>query len=434
MKKISILLCSLMLLCCLLFTGCTNLAMPSNKNITSNGGNVLTVGEYLYFANTYTAYSSLNDGDNNEGKVDKQALYRAKTTNGTLEFEENGTLKNLERVASKVAGAECSNIFVNGEYIYFTSPNIHKTKTSENRFDLVSFFKIKLDGTGLKELYTTSDAASKFNYVNFDEKNYCFIKDGKLLIRFELGKDTKTQLTDDLSEIVFDGLNLKKAYYTTARADDFTGNVLKTINLETGEKTEISNVINTSFTLYALYDGMLYYKKTTDIDDFYYYNDFSNDFNSEEELIYASSVTNFTVLGKTARDGQVVAYIFESQLNIKVLNDTVYSDVVVDSQDISGAPTSILTANAEYIYFASANGIFRVDYKQGNIQKISGSTDIKTDKCDIVGNYFYYYTKAQGNTTDTYYLHRVNLAQANASEIKVECVAKLDTADIKEEE
>lgn len=436
MKKFTAFCGLVMAFCCFLFAGCSNLSMPSNNIVTSNEGIATQVGEYLYFANAYSD-KTLVRGDNETNSVKEHSLYRTKLVDGNIELDEDGKDKNLEKVLSKIVAFDKSKTFVSGDYLYFTSPNTLLTKENETRFDLTALFSVKLDGSGLNDIYTTDNATSSFEYRTIAGKDYCFIRDGKKLIRIELGTNEKKELVDDLTGVAIDYNGDKiVAYYTSAREDSQAGNILNKVDVMSGTKTVVDDVIGNTYTLNMLADGVLYYtKSTTSLKAYYYYNDFSQGLNSEKSLIYATKINDFKYVGETALGGQVVSYIFENQLNIVVINDSYYTSTQLkESTDTYGTIKNVMFTDEEYTYFLASNGIYRVDYKTKLAEKVSGSTDVKADLCDVVGNYFYYYTKAQNNTTGTYYLHRVSLANAGEKEIEVKCIAQLLEADMEKTE
>ena len=167
MKKLLSILAVLVLGVCFLFSGCSpKLEMPQG-DVSSNGGHVVVVGDYVYYSNTFVDYSSLSGNDNKEGTTKHNALYRVKTDEfGYTTKNEEGTIQDIEKVYSKITGFNNSNMFVNGNYLYFTSPNIHKeNKTGKDKFDLTTLFRVKLDGTGLKEILTTQTSQGKFYLV-----------------------------------------------------------------------------------------------------------------------------------------------------------------------------------------------------------------------------------------------------------------------------
>lgn len=432
MKKFTLYAVSLLLALCFLLTGCAKLENPASFEVTSNGGTVVKIGNYLYFANTYKGYSSLTDGDNKTNKTELNSMYRTKLVDGDVAFNENGTNKNEEKVIGKIAGFEYSNIFVSGSTLFFTTPNIHKNSSSENRFDLVSLFKVNADGTGLKELLTTNETTNEFRMVKIDGDDYLLVRDGSNLYKIAMFKsNTKTTLVDNLTGIAFDkNENQNVLYYTTAREDNLSGNVLNSINVKTEEKKTLSSEVSQSFNLLSANNGTVYYtKSTTNLDAYYYYNDFSNGENSEKSLIYATSISEFNILDEDVQNNKIVTYIFQDNLYIDVLGNS-SQEVVITSEDECGKAKNVLLVDAEYVYFLTEKGIFRVDYKQGNIQKVASNASIKEKLCDKVDNYFYFYSSLEDGTT--YYLHRASLNDVANGNIKVQVVSQISDEEIED--
>ena len=71
--------------------------------------------------------------------------------------DEEGALVNINILVPKVVGFENGGFYIFDNYIYYASPTILKDRTGTVRFDLVDFYRTKLDGTGVKTLYATSE-------------------------------------------------------------------------------------------------------------------------------------------------------------------------------------------------------------------------------------------------------------------------------------
>ena len=102
----------------ILFTGCsTNLknspTSTSNMNVV---GDVLVYEDYIYFANAFKEYSTIESNGNDVGKVETEALYRVKTTNGEIEYDEQGCAQNVEQVVSKIVGSEHTFLYSEKNY------------------------------------------------------------------------------------------------------------------------------------------------------------------------------------------------------------------------------------------------------------------------------------------------------------------------------
>lgn len=393
MKKYLTLLCLCLFSLCLCLTGCSQkLNMPTTLDVEYNGGSVVKVGEYTYYANGYKAYGSLKDGDNKNNETISN-ISRVKTENGKISFDEENKAENTELVAKKVSGFEYSDLYVSGNYLYFTTPNINKTYSNETMFEYVSLFKVKLDGTGLKEVLTVKAEKPSYHFTKISGQDYFFYVEDSILYRVALGKDSQTKVVEDVASIVFSNDNeISNTYYTKAREDSQTGNILKSVNLLTGENSELVNEIGITFTLIGYQNNILFYTRTqSNVDTIYYYNNFSNGLVSEKTLISTTSIADFTILGETVANGIVVSYIYQENLYLDVINDVSYEDQsVLKDNAISKTAKNILGAYGDYVYYLTESGIYRVSYKDGDIQKISSKTDVKKEAFDFDGRYIYF--------------------------------------------
>ncbi len=424
MKKTLAFLSCLLLCICFVLTGCSHLAMPaSDAKILGNGGSVVQKGEYIYFANAYTGYASLGDEISNKtGKAGVYGLYRVKSENGKLERDEHGMVKNAELIVSKVVGFEYSNLYIVGDYLYFSSPNMHKTSSNKNKYDLISIFKVKLDGTDLKELYTTDDFSGSWEILNFDSKYYVLTVEGENIVRHQIDNkgnlSDKTILADNVAKAILTNStnysNDKYVYFTCARSEEDTnvglgGNYLKKVSILNGQTTTICGVAGETYALLAYEKGNLIYTKSSDSKDSYLYvNDFEN---AEKNVAVWSGVSNVrvaTVMGQ----GLQLLYTYQSKVVIQSF-DSMITDVLIDGN------ASIINIDEDYVYYTLDNKISRVSL----LTKVS--TDLYEDSnmatsFDFDGRYIYLFTQAKNNSTNTKYMHMID---TYALEQEVEVVA-----------
>lgn len=417
MKKIFALLGVFLLSFCFVLVGCGSLgSMPdSNAIIVGNGGFVAQKGEYIYFANAYTSYSSLSTIDNRKGKVVEYALCRIKAKDiqtKELEFDQDGYAKNVETVVSKVVGFENSNFYIVGDFLYFASPNIHKNSSNENMFDLISIFRVKLDGSGLKELYTTQNATNgDFAIYNINEKNYLITVEGNYIYKQELtnkGLSNKTQLCDDVeSTILVDEIKFEsdtKLYYTASRsAEDteigLTGNLLKYVDLKTGKVELVSNVIGETIKIISRANGAMFYSKKNLTEDAYYWiKDFST---PDRKVTNWTGITNFFFMGKDSLNQTLpMVYNYQNKLVMQDIS-SLEVEVLVDEN-----VTPIMT-EGDYVYYTNSNGFYRISYKDKVATQICEVKDFQ-NRYDFDGRYLYYFAKTENNTTETKYLYRLD--------------------------
>lgn len=455
MKKFTSLLFLMLLACCFAFTGCSGatLSMPQNyTNVNSNGGFVVEVGNYLYYANAFKPYSDLTEAADNDGeKVAQASIKRVEqeaNAQKTLVLDEEENVK-FENVLNKIAGYETSNMFVVGEYLYFTSPNIHKNdskdpdKYGKYEFELSTLFRIKLDGSGFKELYTTETSSAKF-YLTGGQKQSLLVFDDSKIMQLDCYNNSTSlnELATDVKSVVFpydQQLDIANIYYTVEREaeSDYTGNILKVLELSTGTTNNVPGYSNNGETITLIsYTGeRLFYTRTGLNVQALYSNDFSAGLSSQR--VHKYEITSMTD-GATVRvisnvpGYDINCFIFEYNNNIykqdlSATNDNAYVKLT------NATDAKIAFVDETYVYYTTASGIFRVSALTGNVQQVTDMTTLNASYVDFDGRYVYFYASIDGAETTTQYLHRADTNACNNNITKTECVAELLEEDIIEE-
>lgn len=455
MKKITSLLFLMLVACCFAFTGCSGatLSMPQNyTNVNSNGGFVVEVGNYLYYANAYKSYSKLTEAYENDGDAVAQAsikrVEQEATAQKALVLDEEDNVK-FENVLNKIAGYETSNMFVVGEYLYFTSPNIHKNDSKEQdkyntyEFELSSLFRIKLDGSDFKELYTTETSTAKFYLTGGQNKTLLVFDDSKIMQLDCANNATKLEeLATEVQSVVFpydQQVEVENIYFTAEREEDsdYTGNILKKLNLATKETQEVSGYKNDgeTITLISYTGSRLFYTRKGLTVEALYSNDFSNGLSSQK--VHKYEISTITESSKIRVVSDIAGYdvncfVFEYNNNIfkqdmSATNDNAYVKLT------NATDAKIAFVDGTYVYYTTANGIYRVSVLSGNVQQVTDMSTLNTSCVDFDGRYVYFYASIEGAETDTQYLHRADTNACNNATTKTECVAELLEEDIIEE-
>ena len=455
MKKFTSFLFLILVACCFMFTGCSNatVTMPQNyNNVNSNGGFVVEVGNYLYYANAYKSYSKLTqDYENNGEEVAQYSLKRVEQEDNaqkSLVLDEEEKVK-FENVLNKIAGYETSNMFVVNEYLYFTSPNIHKNdskdpdKYGKFEFELSTLFRIKLDGSGFSELYTTETSSAKFYLTGGENKKLLVFDDSKIMQLDCYNNSSKfKELVKDVESTVFpydQQLEIANIYFTTARdeEDTFTGNILNVLNISNAETTEVAGYSNNGETITLVaFDGQrLFYTRTGLAIQALYSNDFANGLSSQ--ILHKYEITNIkadsTIRVINNVDGyDIKCFVFEHNNNIykqdlSATNDTASIALTTETD------AKIVFVDKTYVYYTTANGIFRVSVLTNTTQQVSDIKTLNKDYLDFDGRYVYFYASIEGAESDTQYLYRADTNACNNNSIKTECIAELLEKDIIEE-
>lgn len=459
MKKFTFAVLTILVSFCFILSGCSKapLTMPQNCNVVySNGGFVVGVDNYLYFGNAYKAYSDLKEKSDNEGKGVKDKalnLNRVELNNDdkkSLKLDENEKA-NYENVISKIAGYDTSNMFVVGENLYFTSPNVHKNASKDKdkyntyEFNLNTLFKIKLDGSGLKEIYTTEKDGSKFCLTG-GEKSTLLIYDNEKIMQVKCYEGaTKTEtLAEKVKSTVFpyeNGVDFVDVYFTADREEDdqLTGDLVKKLNIKTGEITAVNNMTayKETITLISYNGERLFYTRTGGAENRkgLFSNDFSTGSSEQKQRYDTSSFSATSKIYLIKAEEYLTEDIFVFEYNNKIYIQKVSADNDAASKQITTDKSTIAFVDGTYVYYTTENGIYRVSVLGDNtVTQISDNKDFQSGALDFDGRYVYFYAKAENDTTSTKYLYRADTFTAEAGSIKTECIAELLKADTKQEE
>lgn len=445
MKKLFTYLACLLLCVSFLLTGCgTDLNVPTG-GVLSNGGSVVTVGDYVYFANTYVDYSTLTGNANTESTTQHNSIFRVLTDEyGFTTTNEDGQIENVDEVYSKIAGFDNSNMYILGEYLYFTSPNAHKDNNGDDRFDLTTLYRMRLDGTGLREIFTTSESRGEFFFATGDE-NFVLIYDNSEVTKIGIGNNISSPktLVSDVTDVAFPSEfgAIDAFYYTVALSQEdqdagLTGNKLYRYDMSTNTAMQLTQV-SRAITLVGYTNGMLYYKQDdgTSLAPYYSiknYNSFGSDriqWTVLGEIDGTDSIANFTPINENNAVYEAESKIF---LATKGQGSLANYSVLVDED------ATIEFVYGDYVYYTTANGIYRISYRDKTVQTLAEMSNIQQGACDLVydedGNaeYIYFYAQLSTNSTDTYYCHRANIhtATLNNPQIRVECIASVLEEDL----
>lgn len=440
MKKSIKYVLALVLCLCFVLVGCTpKLEMPKG-NIDSNGGSVVMVGDYVYYANTFVDYSSLSGNANEDKTTNQNALYRVKTDEfGYTTRDDDDFIENIEKVTTKISGFNNSNMFVVGNYLYFTSPNAHKNKKGEDLFKLTTLFRVKLDGTGRQEILSTETTQGKFFLVT-EETPYLLVFDNSKIIKLTIGdKLGKIEtLVSDVLDVVFPTNygKLDAFYYTTDISEQdktagLSGNNLHKFDLTNNNQSLISRNAREIISLVAFEDGKLYYKRldTTTKVSLYYSNTMQETFESgEQKLTTVGETTSKDSTTDVISKFSIINednYVFEYNKKIMLNKETT---------PLVNEEAKIEKIYGDYVYYSTSKGLFRISYKDRKVQTVAEISNIKQGEgaVDIAGEYVYFYAKTANNSTDTYYCHRANNKIIEDGRTKVECIAEVLDEDIKE--
>ena len=398
-----------------LLVGCTaGLVLPaSDARVKGNGGFVVQKGEYVYFANGYIETSSLGTLAENDGSSKEYSIYRVKTSdylNGAMTYDEDGYPENVEKIADKIAGFENSGMFIVGDYLFFGSPNVHKTNRNEDRFDLVTIFSVKLDGSSFKELYTTADYTDgDFSIVEVNQTNYLLTFEGDKIIRQTISEgriSNKVNLAENVtSTILVDEIQSSfdhDIYFTTDRSETdqelgLTGNILKKVNIASANITSFENPVGQTVTLVSQTNSKLVYKsKTTNDTESLFVKSLTG---ADQQLSYWAGEQVFFLGYEIDNSLKPMVYVSQNKLLMQEIG-SLQTEILVD------ANVTILFTSGDYVYYSTEEGISRISYKDKVVQAVS--TTANTSEFDFDGRYIYVFTTVTDSIVQVKYIHRVD--------------------------
>lgn len=407
----------------LVLTGCATVGDVLDENgksiyfedITFFGGNGVKVGDYLYYANGYTAVDDGSSYDYNSAK-ETGYLSRINLSDGVNAPSHQEAPENVEVVDKDHAvGYENQYMFAYQNYLYFTSANQHKTSSLENDYTRVSMFRVKFNGDKMEELFT----------IRYDENSFIQAVEGSdgeaYIITFaETDRNVSSDTTEyDISvmpignkvgdiEVVVENATsavvdsdedcqIKEVYYTKmAELGQSTSNVYA-YDYAT-EKTTNYSVENFGSTtdLIAKIDDQLFYTYTAKTVPQVYKTDLiTNDkiLGAESDAFYPTlSMTNiFRVAEGTPRAG----YIFvasSSNLMYKADNARDASPILK-----SDSFEDILFVSGDYVYYSNSTSIGRVTFIENNgeykNETLVTMTSIVSGEYAFVDGYIYFYAQ-----------------------------------------
>lgn len=411
---------------------------PSNTDVViGNGTSAVVYGDYVYYVNGYTSYESVGD-TNVYGKVEYAAVYRTKLVDGKVvendkEYDEDGNeifdktqgIKNTGRLVSKVCGYEKTQLYIFGNYLYYTTPGNQVSKNGTIESDHIDFCRIKIDGhTRSEKLFTSEDTITNIQYFmySYNDKAYLVVKDGSVLKigectnnNFKLNAlDSKDYVVSSVASTSYSRstdtlFDLDGAVYFTYTNDNITkGNVVAKYDLNSKAITTVSPVKDSTYSLLKSVGGRLYYTKQSiiapgDSNAYLYYNDLNGGFVSgEHQLAYSSFTTENITPYKADKIG---AYI-NNGTNVYQFNADGTKPQVVEGS------ATVVAQMGNYLFYTLDNSLYRknilTDDDAETIVALA-SNDAVTNTLTVVSSHQILYLKEYTNSQGTsYYMHYID--------------------------
>lgn len=423
MKKfITFTLCLLLCVVTLGLSGCGKTKTEKvDTSIASNGngGMVVTRGDYIYFVNGYKAYSTF-DKNNLNKKFDVGGLYRTKlNSNGELEYNEDGSLVNAEKLSSNLTGFESTSLYVFGNHIYYVTPITEVDKKGNLQTSKLEFKRVEIDGDSAKTIYQSKVDASEvdFEFYYAEGKVYLIINENGTLKRITCtGKTSVSEIATGVTSLalhrdtydVFESKTYKNIFYTKTtdegKIEIYNYNIVT--NKEEYKKT-------TSYKTCELLDynfDHLYFKASD--------NQYPNYTYFYRVDATKNAITSLSVEKLTSDKDYTDLYLLDNETDgyIAQSSDATYylsynAGNESTPQLVASNKLEIMAVKNGYIYFKDSSDIKRINYYD---LKNSGDTtqqtvitldNIQTYDYDIDDTNLYVYATQGSNT----YLYSINL-------------------------
>lgn len=413
-------------------------SMPkTGDKVVGNGGLAVTKGEYVYFVDSYIAYSELGKNDNKQGEVKTNALYRTKLKDGKLDVDKKGNLNSYDLVVSKVVGTENTGIYIFDDYIYYGTPNMKNDRDGKLRTDLIEFCRAKLDGTNIEVLYTTEQytTGATYGYYKIGGSVYLIVFDGKDIVQVEITSKyakkavilaenvasvslpavTDYEYAEDVAVSGTQGF----AYYTRSLTeDDFVstsgkGNVLGRVSMTNADnkKERIDGI--TTYEIKSVENAFIYAYKTVDSNKcLYAIKNFDNSI-EDVQVTATSKYTNEFVMPNV--DGENLGVIVNYGGKTIWVKDGM--NPASQSVLVSDAEYTIKYSDGKYAYYLDGTKLYRINLEETDLEKnvelVFDESGLDTNYIDFgESGYIYYFNTYTGDSGESQkYLKRVDLSE-----------------------
>lgn len=421
MKKLTYVVVLMLLSITMIFSGCGAKGFKNNPSasdlVIGNGGLVVQQGQYIYFANGKDSY-------NNASKdMTKGGLYRAKLdAQSFATLNENNYLVGAEKVTGKLVGYELGGIYLFDGYVYFATPNMEKDKEGNLLRNYIDFYRIKLNGTEEKRLYTSDGSMEKgkWGMVKVDDKVYFVVYNGDSLVSVEAnGKNAKvTTIATGVTDVVFasnEEYNAhdyvttdfeKYVWYTRNKKEEESaqGNIFARCKLGTNEEETLLNI--DTYKVVDLKNDRVYVNVT--------------DHNLGTTKLVSFAVNNIADRHEFSLPNATSVYVldhkgtelvvFENNSVFELYEHNGHASSYQNTFDVlSGA--EILDVRLNSIYYVKSNVLYSLDVLAAQENTICGDSEVSmpTDakNYDFDGrNIYFMHTYKGENGSDNQYLTR----------------------------
>ena len=400
MNKKVVFILVVLLAVAMLFTACgenydykvTDYVDYSDEEVVGNGGMAVRQGDYLYFVNGVSDYTT----DNTFKNVVKGAIMRYDVkSDGSLDMDSLTTVVP-KKVFSSYVGA---GIYVYGEWIYYVTPANVVDRDGNALTEYVEFMRTKTDGSGTEVILRVKGNTVEYA---FSENALVYCLNGVLYSAKLQKNTTPVVITDEATGYAFSKANDYNPDATSKNADSYvyytkasetttdTNNELWVASFDFAESGYNEKVIE-KFS-YMTEAEKTAYEDLTDTTDTYNDKMFTISIVSyaDGKLYYTKSIadgTTKTTVGTYSYD--MSAYLNMAEPKFNKNNEVKYSDTAYTSIYETGTSDEMLVGDGSKIHLLkNVDSVWKYD----RVCFTSNVTII-----DVFGGYMYYYTSSSND-------------------------------------
>lgn len=370
----------------------------STEGVTSNGNIGAVKDGYIYFVKRLTSDRTLTGAD-----TKPMGIYKSK-------IDENGNLTgDDELVYSALAGYTDGEVYIFGDYIYFSTPAQVTSSTANKLVKRASFARVGLDGKNYKVLYTTeTEGSPKYSYYKFGEDLYLVVYENKTIYSLNVKTGKVLTIAEEVQSAILssscgEGTGADtKIFYSLTPAENFvtqSGQNIYSVNPDGSDNILIS--AGADVTLKEVKNGYLYFVQDKDL----YRTTAVAGLSKGEKIYYGvpdsySILSNGTILVKDTTNSE-----FRST---GWINNKLETQRVLASTDYD-----FLFENNGYAYFkytksgskSSEQVISRISLTEtgAKLQKVTEEQAVKAGSFmnwEVIANTLYYFTEEVQTTED----------------------------------
>ena len=405
-------------------------APDKNAPVSSNGGAVVQKGDYLYFANGYVSVDDVTKSDLGKS-YNIGGLFVTKTNiNGDIQFTDKGNLKSKEKLTGKLSGFEATELFISGNYMYFTTINTEETKKGGLQTSHLEVYRINLDSTDCKRVYRSGvdfedsegNRVVTFDYFESNGNVYLLINEKGSLKRIVCngGIGGTTTIKTGVKSVAHDE-STNSIFFTTVNDGLYEINRYDIVQNKITNKL-ICSQDDTIGNLFAVKFNHLYLYASLNGGSEYLYKISFEDVENNTVSFTKLTATTYNAIYLLENEEDGILLISSSRVEIADYRNPLTTITPMSNMDTSA---TIMTVKGGYVYYYSNNTISRWNYTNQEVEVIGSEIEsICNYHFDIVGNYIYYYATTGSND----YLYRINFAE-HAPETKPQLIGTYTAED-----